>query len=147
MNKDTTVKWFHGWKNIITIILFFIYPPLAILVMWILASWSKKVKFVITSVVALIFLVTYFSANGGANLFPNDPRIALDFARRIADYGFKFMGIAILTAVVLSIVRRSLKITLKQIWVVASVVLFITFLLIMFSLLSNVQTVYTLTDR
>ena len=145
MNK--TVKWYQGWKNILTLVAYLIYWPLAVLLMWFLASWNKKTKIIITTGFAILFFVSYLSVSGVAGgLFPQDPLAALQLARKISNYAFVLMGVTVITALILSIFRTKLKLDLRQIWVTTAVILFITFMIIMFSLLSNVQKVYQLTE-
>lgn len=44
-------------KNIITILLLIITPPIGVLVMWVFTNWSRKVKIIITAIWILSLLI------------------------------------------------------------------------------------------
>ena len=45
------------WKDIISIIFLIVLPFIGLILMWLLASWSKKTKVVITLVITIIPII------------------------------------------------------------------------------------------
>ena len=81
-NGDSTVK------NLLTIIILVIAPPIGILVMWFVASWSKKTKLVITGVWLLIIAaaiglisLSVSSSLSSAQNTASEARLRADFSQ------------------------------------------------------------------
>ena len=46
------------WKNILTIIFLALFPLVGLILMWLLASWSKKTKIIITAILGAIIIIS-----------------------------------------------------------------------------------------
>ena len=68
-------------KNIITILLLIVTPPIGVLVMWVFTNWSRKIKLIITIAWILLILtatVLVSLPSSGTQRIVNEARITAD---------------------------------------------------------------------
>jgi len=57
MPQDLPSQKKEQWKDIISIIFLIVFPFIGLILMWLLASWSKKTKVVITLVIIIVSVI------------------------------------------------------------------------------------------
>ena len=68
MPQDLPSQKEEQWKNIISIIFLIVLPFIGLILMWLLASWSKKTKAIITFVIILVFVIVIAIFIGSAGV-------------------------------------------------------------------------------
>lgn len=146
-NKAQPKEWYKGWRNIITILSFLtFFWPLTIVIMWPLATWSKKTKLIITGVFLGLYVVVWLVAFGGTYLSPitfgADMSRALDFMGLIASLWWWILFSTLIIASILSVIFKTQGKPIKKIWITALVVIGAVFLITMFFFLMGVSVLY-----
>lgn len=150
--KNNELKWYQGLGNIATIVFFFLsliisgLLLIALLVMWVVSNWSKKVKMIITLLVLVPLGTIFVPLFGGTLLFSGRPESAIDFMGFAARFGSWIILLSLSLAFLFSLIRKQLGLEIKQIWTVTAIVVGIILLLIIGGLFSGVGSLYQLSN-
>jgi len=70
MNEDQTKPWFKNWWGVIVVTL--ILPFFAIWYVWAKTNWSKTIKWVVTGVLTITFIIVSISGSRDSNNTANN---------------------------------------------------------------------------
>lgn len=146
-NFPRGLKWYQGWRNIITLICFALFIwPVAAIIMWPLATWSKKTKLFITlivvGIVGLLFLPFFFAPIFKNIDVINIPKIMATISR----VGWIVILLILFVSFALSIFLKKQNKSIKKIWLIASVILIFIFVIMFIILMSGVSSIYNLAN-
>ena len=84
MPQDLSLQKEEQWKDIISIVFLIVFPFIGLILMWLLASWSKKTKVVITLVITIIPVIMIVTIIGTTMVAVDSVEDVKDMARDAA---------------------------------------------------------------
>ncbi len=143
--KNNRVEWYHGFGNIVTIILFISgMLPFAVITMWLFSNWNKKTKIIFTLLPVSLLVVIYLGLYAGKFLFSDSMR-SMTIYRSVINYGVPGIFISLLISILLTIFSKQLNLEYRKIWIIELAILFVLVVIIFFFAMSSVGSIYSVT--
>lgn len=146
-SKNNKIRdWYQGTGNIISILAFISgLWPLAIILMWFLATWSRRIKLALTLVPVLLMASIYLGLFIGQGSPLQNPQSALTLSRNIINFSVIAILISLIFSITATIFSEKMKIDNKKIWLYEGILLIILVAVAFFFAMRSVGIIYSIT--